>query len=99
MSANGSVSLIHSYAHRKFGTALLSYLVLCFLCEPEQGNCLCYLVEFTGSCVCLTFDILYCFIDRNRCQVNSSIKQKPPSVFKLTPFSAQGKIQFNSNFI
>lgn len=55
----------------KFGTILSSALVLCFLCEAEQRNCLCYLAEFTGFGVCWTFVILHCFIDRNRRQVNS----------------------------
>lgn len=58
ISTNGSVSQIHSCAYWNFGAALLFNLVLCFLSEPEQGNCLCYLVESTGSCVYISFDIL-----------------------------------------
>lgn len=78
MSTNGAVSLIHSCTCRNFGAALLSDLVLCFLCEPEQGNCLCYLVESTSSCVYMSFDILDCFYRQKPSSSQLSNKTKAP---------------------
>lgn len=53
--------LIHYWAHWSFGAALFSNMVLCFLCEPEQGVHLCYLVESTGFCLQQSLDMQDCF--------------------------------------
>lgn len=47
-STNGSASL-------EIWLRSVVRVALCFLCEPDQGNCLCYLVESAGSCVYTSF--------------------------------------------
>lgn len=64
-------------------------LVLCFLREPELGNCLCYLAESTSSCVCLSFDISDCLYRQK--PSSSQLVYKTKSLFQRYSSPARGK--------
>lgn len=68
-----------------FAGALLSNQVLCFLCETEQGNCLCSLAEFTGSCV-PDFWYLWLFLYTETVVKSTLVENRSvPQCFKFIP--------------